>query len=39
VHAGEARHPQGDIHTPLYTHPTFAFDSAADLLDVVEGSK
>ncbi|WP_432945728.1 trans-sulfuration enzyme family protein [Kribbella sp. CA-253562] len=37
VHAGETRDPQGAIHTPLYTHSTFAFDSTADLLDVVEG--
>ncbi|GAA3152959.1 cystathionine gamma-synthase/methionine-gamma-lyase [Kribbella aluminosa] len=39
VHAGETRDPQGAIHTPLYTHSTFAFDSTADLLDVVEGRK
>ncbi|MDN3028603.1 PLP-dependent aspartate aminotransferase family protein [Streptomyces sp. S.PB5] len=37
VHAGEHRDPQGAIHTPLYTHSTFAFESTADLLDVVEG--
>nr|WP_228044255.1 PLP-dependent transferase [Streptomyces ferrugineus] len=38
-HAGEHRDPQGAIHTPLYTHSTFAFGSTADLLDVVEGRK
>ncbi|NKE55467.1 PLP-dependent transferase [Lentzea sp. PSKA42] len=37
VHAGDVRDPQGAIHTPLYGHSTFAFDSTADLLDVVEG--
>jgi cystathionine gamma-synthase/methionine-gamma-lyase len=37
VHAGETRDAQGAIHTPLYTHSTFAFDSTTDLLDVVEG--
>jgi len=36
IHAGETRDPQGAIHTPLYSHSTFAFDSTADLLDVVE---
>jgi cystathionine gamma-synthase/methionine-gamma-lyase len=39
VHAGERRDPEGAIHTPLYSHSTFAFDSTADLLDVVEGRK
>ena len=39
VHAGEHRDPQGAIHPPLYTHSTFAFDSTADLLDVVEGRR
>jgi cystathionine gamma-synthase len=39
VHAGEKRDPEGAIHPPLYTHSTFAFDSTADLLDVVEGRK
>jgi cystathionine gamma-synthase/methionine-gamma-lyase len=37
VHAGERRDSEGAIHTPLYNHSTFAFDSTADLLDVVEG--
>ncbi|RLV04518.1 cystathionine gamma-synthase [Streptomyces griseocarneus] len=37
VHAGERRDPEGAVHTPLYTHSTFAFGSTADLLDVVEG--
>jgi O-acetylhomoserine/O-acetylserine sulfhydrylase-like pyridoxal-dependent enzyme len=35
--AGDTRDPQGAIHPPLYGHSTFAFDSTADLLDVVEG--
>jgi cystathionine gamma-synthase/methionine-gamma-lyase len=39
VHAGERRDPEGAVHTPLYNHSTFAFDSTADLLDVVEGRK
>lgn len=39
VHAGERRDPEGAIHTPLYSHSTFAFDTTADLLDVVEGRK
>jgi cystathionine gamma-synthase/methionine-gamma-lyase len=37
VHAGEERDPQGAIHTPLYNHSTFAFESTSALLDVVEG--
>src|SRR5918992_845848 len=37
VHAGEARDAEGALHPPLYNHSTFAFDSTADLLDVVEG--
>jgi len=37
VHAGDTRDPQGAIHTLLYSHSTFAFDTTADLLDVVEG--
>ncbi|MFJ2240442.1 trans-sulfuration enzyme family protein [Streptomyces sp. NPDC087859] len=39
VHAGEHRDGEGAIHTPLYNHSTFAFDTTADLLDVVEGRK
>ncbi|MBE1579675.1 MULTISPECIES: trans-sulfuration enzyme family protein [Pseudonocardiaceae] len=39
VHAGDVRDPQGAIHPPLYGHSTFAFDSTADLLDVVEGRR
>jgi cystathionine gamma-synthase/methionine-gamma-lyase len=39
VHAGEHRDAEGAIHTPLYNHSTFAFDTTADLLDVVEGRK
>ncbi|MFF8394771.1 hypothetical protein [Streptomyces sp. NPDC016172] len=31
VHAGERRDPEGAIHTPLYNHSTFAFDTTADL--------
>jgi cystathionine gamma-synthase len=37
VHAGDVRDAEGAIHPPLYGHSTFAFDSTADLLDVVEG--
>jgi cystathionine gamma-synthase len=37
VHAGEERDAQGAIHTALYNHSTFGFESTADLLDVVEG--
>lgn len=39
VHAGDDRDPQGAIHTPLYNNSTFAFETTADLLDVVEGRK
>ncbi|MGJ5894659.1 trans-sulfuration enzyme family protein [Streptomyces niveiscabiei] len=39
VHAGERRDTEGAVHTPLYNHSTFAFDTTADLLDVVEGRK
>ncbi|MFJ7201066.1 MULTISPECIES: trans-sulfuration enzyme family protein [unclassified Streptomyces] len=39
VHAGEHRDAEGAVHTPLYNHSTFAFDTTADLLDVVEGRK
>jgi cystathionine beta-lyase/cystathionine gamma-synthase len=39
VHTGELADPQGSPHTPLYSTTTFAFDSTADLLDVVEGRK
>lgn len=39
VHAGETRDESGSPHTPLYTTTTFAFDSTADLLDVVEGRR
>lgn len=37
VHSGDVRDPEGAIHTPLYSHSTFAFPSTAALLDVVEG--
>src|SRR3972149_11821996 len=39
VHSGEMHDPQGSPHTPLYSTPTFAFGSTAELLDVVEGRK
>ena len=39
VHAGEIRDGSGSPHTPLYTTTTFAFDSTADLLAVVEGRR
>lgn len=39
VHAGEIEDPQGSPHTPVYTTTTFAFESTADLLDVVEGRR
>lgn len=39
VHAGDVRDAQGAIHPPVYAHSTFAFDSTADLLDVVEGRR
>lgn len=39
VHAGEIRDASGSPHTPLYSTTTFAFDSTADLLDVVEGRR
>ena len=37
VHAGEHLDTQGGIHSPLYNHSTFGFESTAALLDVVEG--
>ncbi len=37
VHAGEHLDAQGGIHSPLYNHSTFGFQSTAALLDVVEG--
>lgn len=39
VHAGEARDAEGALHTPLYNHSMFAFESTEDLLDVVEGRR
>jgi len=39
VHGGEFKDVHGAPHTPLYDTTTFAFDSTADLLDVVEGRK
>ncbi|MHB8255268.1 MAG: trans-sulfuration enzyme family protein [Acidiferrobacter sp.] len=39
VHGGEYKDVHGAPHTPLYDTTTFAFDSTADLLDVVEGRK
>ncbi len=37
IHAGDTRDPHGAIHTPLYSHSTFAFPNTAGVLDVVEG--
>ncbi len=39
IHAGDSRDPLGAIHTPLYSHSTFAFENTADLLDVVDGRR
>lgn len=39
VHAGEIDDPHGSPHTPIYATTTFAFESTADLLDVVEGHR
>ena len=39
LHGGELKDAHGAPHTPLYDTTTFAFDSTADLLDVVEGRK
>jgi cystathionine gamma-synthase len=39
VHAGELKDPQGSPHTPIYNSTTFAFNTKADLLDVVEGRR
>lgn len=39
VHAGEIKDPYGSPHTPIYTTTTFAFDSTAALLDVLEGRR
>jgi cystathionine gamma-synthase/methionine-gamma-lyase len=39
VHAGDVRDAEGALHTPLYNHTTFGFDSTADLLDVLEGRR
>jgi cystathionine beta-lyase/cystathionine gamma-synthase len=39
VHTGEIRDSQGSPHTPIYATTTFAFESTADLLDVVEGRR
>ncbi|MEV6821030.1 hypothetical protein AB0M72_19985 [Nocardiopsis dassonvillei] len=36
VHAGDDRDPQGAIHTPLYNHSTFAFETTADLIADLE---
>lgn len=37
IHAGDALDPRGAIHTPLYSHSTFAFPNTQGVLDVVEG--
>jgi len=34
---GRAFDPRGAIHTPLYSHSTFAFPNTQSVLDVVEG--
>ncbi|PIQ60044.1 MAG: cystathionine gamma-synthase [Bacteroidetes bacterium CG12_big_fil_rev_8_21_14_0_65_60_17] len=39
VHAGDTRDAQGGLHTPLYNHSTFGFESTQDILDVVEGRR
>jgi len=39
VHAGEQRDAEGGLHTPLYNHSTFGFESTEDILDVVEGRR
>lgn len=39
VHAGEIRDSEGSPHTPLYTTTTFAFESTADLISVIEGRR
>ncbi|QDE88973.1 cystathionine gamma-synthase [Myxococcus xanthus] len=39
IHAGDSRDSLGAVHTPLYSHSTFAFASTSDVLDVVEGRK
>ena len=37
IHTGELANDAGMPHTPVYNSTTFAFESTADLLDVVEG--
>jgi len=37
IHAGDTLDPRGAIHTPLYSHSTFAFPNTQGVLDVVEG--
>lgn len=37
IHAGDTLDAQGAIHTPLYSHSTFAFPNTQGVLDVVEG--
>lgn len=39
IHGGDLKDGRGSPHMPLYDTTTFAFDSTADLLDVVEGRK
>jgi cystathionine gamma-synthase/methionine-gamma-lyase len=37
IHSGDTLDPRGAIHTPLYSHSTFAFPNTQGVLDVVEG--
>ena len=39
IHTGELANDAGMPNTPLYNSTTFAFESTADLLDVVEGRR
>lgn len=39
IHGHGAKDAHGSPHLPVYNTTTFAFDSTADLLDVVEGRK
>jgi cystathionine gamma-synthase len=39
IHGHSAKDAHGSPHVPIYNTTTFAFDSTADLLDVVDGRK
>ncbi len=39
IHAHGSNDPHGSPHAPIYNTTTFAFDSTADLLEVVEGRR